>query len=145
MYFYDKNSDSEFFIYKFIQMNTYDNKFVSVDQFVTHVSNWDWELHDLNLKIWNAIQKKLSIDHDNRIVKINADIMKNIIVKRRFDCSIMRFMKSIVDVFIEFIELYWRSYNVMSIIQQYIIDHDWYKSLNEWILIWSMSLSQMLK
>lgn len=145
MYFYDKNSDSEFFIYKFIQMNTYDNKFVSVDQFVTHVSNWDWELHDLNLKIWNAIQKKLSIDHDNRIVKINADIMKNIIVKRRFDCSIMRFMKSIVDVFIEFIELYWRSYNVMSIIQQYIIDHDWYKSLNEWILILSMSLSQMLK
>ncbi len=145
MYFYDKNSDSEFFVCKFIQMNTYDSKFVSVNQFVTHVSNWNRELHDLNLKVWNAIWKKLSIDHDNRIVEIDADIVKNIIVKRRLDCSIMRFMKSIVDVFIEFIESYWRSYNVMSIIQQYIIDHDWYKSLNEWILIWSMSLSQMLK
>ena len=145
MYFYDKNSDSEFFICKFIQMNTYNSKFVSVNQFVTHVSNWNRELHDLNLKVWNAIWKKLSIDHDNRIVEIDADIVKNIIVKRRLDCSIMRFMKSIVYVFIEFIELYWISYNVMSIIQQYIIDHDWYKSLNEWILIWSMSLSQMLK
>ncbi len=26
MYFYDKNSDSEFFVCKFIQINTYDSK-----------------------------------------------------------------------------------------------------------------------